>query len=98
MKVVEYFRYEVEPQLCAQFEQVFSNGMHILDKEKTVLSYEIAKNLDEPGKYIIRTEWVNREAQAEYTKKTEFMQIVEFVKPFRANTQEHQFYQCIQAK
>ena len=98
MKVIEVFRYELSPQQVAQFEQAISEAMHILDTEKRVISYEIAKNLDEPGKYIIRMEWESREDQAEYTKSAEFLQIIEFVKPFRANTLEHQFYQCIQAK
>jgi quinol monooxygenase YgiN len=93
--VVEYIRYEIEPERAAEFEQAYARASAALDESEHCLSYELARGVEEPGNWILRIEWDSLEGHEQgFRKSPGFAPFFQAVKPFFGQIAEMKHYEA----
>ena len=91
--VVEYIRYEIEPERAAEFEQAYARASAALDESEHCLSYELARGVEEPRNWILRIEWDSVDGHEQgFRKSPEFGPFFRAVKPFFEQIEEMRHY------
>lgn len=90
---VEYIHYQVDAAQQSEFVTAFSQALALLDRDSTVLSYELVQNSDDPSKFVVRIEWQSRDSQRAYTAKEDFAAFLTLVKPYHGTLVSMQFHE-----
>jgi heme-degrading monooxygenase HmoA len=55
--VIEYIRYEFPPDATAEFEAAYQAVGRFLTESPHCLGWELARGVEEPGRFVVRIEW-----------------------------------------
>ncbi len=55
--IVEYVRYELDPDTAAEFEAAYRKVGPLLGRSPHCLGWELRRSVEEPSQYVVRIEW-----------------------------------------
>jgi quinol monooxygenase YgiN len=93
--IVEYIRYSVPQERCADFERAYGEAASTLDASEHCLSYEVSHGIEEPEHYVVRIEWDSIEGHEQgFRKSPGFRTFFAAVKPFFDDIREMSHYEA----
>jgi len=94
--IVEYIRYRLPSERCADFEQAYSLASDPLLASPHCLAYELTRCTDDPTCYVLRIEWDSAEGhQRGFRGSSEFRTFLQHIQPFVSNIEEMRPYDSV---
>lgn len=94
--VVEYVRYRLAAERCAEFEHAYGLAGIPLLTSPHCLAYELTRCTEEPGCYVLRIEWDSPEGHLRgFRGSTEFREFFRHIQPFVSNIEEMRHYESV---
>lgn len=91
--VVEYIRYVVGADRAAEFEQGYRQASVVLDADPHCFSYEVARGVEEPERFVVRIEWDSVEGHEQgFRTSPAFGEFFAAVRPFFGQIEEMTHY------
>lgn len=97
--IIEYTRYRIGADRQAAFEQAYGSAQQYLRSSPHCLGYELSHCTEEPGRYVLRIEWVSVEEHLrEFRHEPAFGSFFSLIKPFVSCIEEMQHYQVTEIR
>lgn len=97
--VVEYIRYVIAEDRSADFELAYRRACAVLDADEHCLSYEVARGVEDPERFVVRIEWDSVEGHEQgFRTSAGLREFFSAVKPFFAQIEEMKHYSVSFAK
>lgn len=92
--IVEYVRYRVAPERGPALEEAYRRAAAALRASPDCLAFDVARSLDEPGRYVVRIGWTSVDGHLEgFRKGPVFPRFLEHVRPFVPDIEEMKHYE-----
>jgi quinol monooxygenase YgiN len=94
--IVEYIRYNVQPEQAEQFEQAYEAAAEPLLASENCLGCDVTQCSEDRTKYIVRIGWDSAEGHMKgFRGGPQFPRFFELVKPFFENIEEMRHYDIV---
>jgi heme-degrading monooxygenase HmoA len=91
--VIEYIRYKVPDERCAEFETAWGSAKAVLTDAPECIAHEVARGVEHPDQYIVRIEWTSlSDHEQGFRKSAGFGTFFAAVRPFFEQIQEMEHY------
>ncbi len=91
---IEYVRYNIDEHAVNEFEEAYRRASEPLSASTHCRSFELARCVEEPSRYILRIEWDSLEGHMKgFRQSPEFRDFFRHVQPFVDSIDEMQHYE-----
>ncbi len=92
--VIEYVRYRLNNSDPQAFVEAYRTAPRSPDASPECLSYELARCVEEPARFVLRIEWRSIAGHLEgFRKSEEFRPFLAAIRPYIAEIEEMQHYE-----
>jgi len=94
--IVEYIRYRLPPERCAEFERAYGLAGEPLLASPHCQAYELTRCTEDPTCYVLRIEWDSAEGHLQGFRRTaDFRTFVQHIEPFVPSIEEMCHYEAV---
>jgi len=94
--IVEYIRYRIPSDRCAEFEQAYRLAGTPLLASPHCLAFEVTRCSEDPNCYVVRIEWDSTEGHLQgFRGSPEFRTFFRHIQPFVSHIEEMHHYQSV---
>ena len=94
--IVEYIRYRVPSERCAEFERAYASAGEPLLASPHCLAYELTRCTEDPTRYILRIEWDSAEGHLKgFRGSANFRAFFRHIQPFVSHIEEMRHYESV---
>ena len=91
--VIEYIRYTIPAATAEAFEEAYAQAAQVLEPHQHCLKCEVARRVEEPEHFVVRTEWDSVEGHEQgFRTSQHFREFFSAVQPLLSQIQGMKHY------